>query len=97
VLTTKLPFWYLMFVLAALSFVYQLDNKRHNSSDPVEIEKTTKRMSIISFIALVVFIVGFVVYYIERRIEYGDEFSNWRFFVGNLRCKSVTGEALNNR
>lgn len=44
----------------------------------------------LAYAALGISIVGFIIYFIEKRREYGSSFTLAKFFSGNLKCRGYT-------
>jgi len=44
---------------------------------------------IIFCLSLILLLLGFILYYLKKKEEYGNEWSNITFFIGSHKCKSV--------
>jgi uncharacterized membrane protein YozB (DUF420 family) len=85
---TKGAFFNIFLVLICLSFIINayidtLDEKRFK----LKIEKMKKYASWCEKTALVVLVIGVIVYFIEKKQEYKDSFNFTNFIVGNVKCR----------
>ena len=62
------------------------DSKKLEKTD--NILKITQRVLLI--IMVLIIIVGCIIYYMEKRREYKNEFSSWKFIFGVKKCKGYT-------
>lgn len=92
-MTTRTPIYVMITVLILLlaSYIMSISKQRYEKENNEAAMKHSERIqNILAVTALVVSFIGFVVYAIEKRLEYKDEFRWSKFFSGNLQCKGYT-------
>ena len=86
---THITFW-IFIILVCVNFIIR---NYMESLDPEKfkekIEKLELASDIVTLISVVVLIIGFIIYYMEKRQEYGKEFDHEIFLVGVRKCKSI--------
>ena len=93
ILTTRNPFPVTLVVLAILFVVYILGITRdryEHDGDVLAAKRVRMVQTILTFVMFGVSAVGFVVYYVEKRREYGGAFTLYRFVVGGKSCRRFT-------
>ena len=93
-------FFFCMF-LGAFIFITTMYKKKltlkaetmKNTDEREKIEKRISKLKKINLfgvrIFLVVAVTGFIMYFSEKKIEYGDKFSYNKFLLGTVNCKST--------
>lgn len=99
-LTTRchIYFWVPIILLMATAYlldIYKKSDLENNESDNflkkiMSYEKTEQIQSILLYVAFSLTIIGSIIYFIQKYIEYGDDFSILTFIVGNTYCKNNT-------
>lgn len=92
-MTTRMPFWALVLVLVLLlaSYIASIAKTRHEKDQNIDKIKTARAWQFgLAYSALAVSACGFVLYGIEKRLEYGRKFSVRKFFTGKLTCRGYT-------
>lgn len=87
VITTRMDYkWWIVFILG-LCVVYILQvYKDHEKTEEADSKKyETYQRYLIYFITIVI-ILGFLIYYGRKRLEYGDFFDNSTFLLGKTNC-----------
>lgn len=86
-ISTKMEYkWWSVFIVL-LSFIYILqvykDTYNTQNKDTTKIETY---QTYLIYINTVILIVGFLIYYIKKKAEYGKDFEHLRFFLGKTTC-----------
>lgn len=91
IVTTRSPYYIVLPVLVLLLVSYVASIAK-DSPRSEEVEKTTaERVQYFSaYTALAISLIGFGVYLVEKKREYGSRFRLRKFFSGNLRCRGYT-------
>lgn len=92
-ITTRTPFYILIPVLVLLiaSYITSITKKRNETEKNEEAAKRAARWQHgLANTALVLSIVGFIIYAVEKKREYKTKFSWVKFFSGNLECRKYT-------
>lgn len=95
-ITTRAPFAFAIGSMIMLLLVYLLNVKKQNvkASGDADKEQVVLRIEtmqkLFAGIGALIGVVGFVVYYIEKKLEYGEAFDVGRFIIGNKSCKYYT-------
>jgi len=80
----------LVFIIA-LIYILKLYKKELVKDNKTEqVEKLDKILNILFIFSIIVTLLGFSIYYFEKRIEYKNEFSNQTFFFGKTNCRNYT-------
>jgi Ca2+/Na+ antiporter len=94
IMTTRSPLYVTFAVLVLLLIVYVIGAvKKRYAGDPSQdaySRKLEMAQRAMTTIALLISIVGFVLYFLEKRKEYGDAFDWKEFIAGTNRCKNFT-------
>ncbi len=93
-LTTHSPIYIILIVLILLLTSYIIGTIKANNAKNPEKEKLVKTLqlvqNILASIALGLSVIGFIIYTIEKRLEYGSEFSWITYISGTTTCKRYT-------
>lgn len=93
IMTARTPLPIMMIILFILGTVYILNStkKRNEEQENIAtVEKISKIQTYLAGIAVVLIIIGFVIYMIEKQREYGNKFTLGKFIFGNLSCRKYT-------
>jgi len=93
ILTTRSPFSIMVAVLVCLIAVYITNiakDRYTNEKNEDAANKAQLIQNILAITALILSIVGFFIYFYEKKLEYKDEFSLRKFFSGTTTCKNYT-------
>lgn len=94
ILTTHSPIYIIIIVLILLLSSYLVGTIKSNLAKDKKNEKTVKILqlvqNILGIVALALSIIGFIIYTIEKRIEYGSQFSWITYLAGTTTCKRYT-------
>ena len=92
ILSTRINYIYFIVFILMIAITYLLNNYTQSLDE----DKFENRINIISKIALwigrtslIVLVLGFILYYIEKKKEYKSEFKLKTFILGNLTCKGI--------
>ena len=104
VLTTKNNIYITLIILLLLLIVYILqihrnsiynkieNNKIELEEELIELNKNINNVKLSQYIiigiALLITIIGFILYYKEKKEEYGEGWSTLKFIFGNNKCKN---------
>ena len=96
-MTTRTPIYIILpiMILLIISYILSERTKRLETENKVDKNKFIddyKLQNIISSTALLLSVVGFIIYIIEKHREYGTDFSWVKFLSGNLKCRHYTPE-----
>ena len=86
-LTTRMDYkWWIGFIIG-LSIIYILqvfkDNDNTNEKEREQIETYQKYLT---YIVGIIIVIGVLIYYGKKKIEYGEKFNNFTFFLGKPKC-----------
>lgn len=81
-------FFLLFFVILCIKFI--VINKMTHAADPSLKQKYERIDKILSYILICNGIVGFALYYGQKRFEYGDRFNSFTFLLGKPSCSKRT-------
>lgn len=78
----------LVLILICKNFIdyYEANNKEENKDI---IDKLNKVSVYLVYSLFIIIIVGFVIYYNQKHIEYNNNFSITKFIFGKVKCKSI--------
>ena len=76
--------------ISLLGFVYVLFIVKDLITDPKMVEYISYIQSVLVISAIIILFIGFVYYLGEKKIEYKNDFSFSKFFIGTPVCKSYT-------
>lgn len=104
-MTTRISLPLVIIVISLLLATYILgirkDRIKNESESENEDDARVKRLHFIQNILIVCSVgltfVGFVMYFLEKRSEYGNKFSLRKFLVGNVRCRKYTPDSARAR
>ena len=97
-----LPTFIVGLLLMILFFIsnyrhYIEEKKKIVREEKQELEKLDKSLKlsqeILLILVLVVILIGCVVYFLEKKREYGNAFRAWKFIFGVKKCKGYTPKA----
>lgn len=91
-MTTRTPFDVFCVMLAIMIFISWVDQQRlaQDTSDQDK-KYYTLLLRELSVLVLFITICGNLIYLLEKRQEYGADFTWYRFFVGSVHCRSIPG------
>lgn len=95
-LTTRSHYIFALLTLLLLLAVYILNStiERYKKNNDIQVQKRLKLIKNIQLIlvvsALVLTIIGFSIYVIEKKNEYSNKFEFIKFLVGKPKCKNFT-------
>lgn len=93
VLTTRMNqylfviIWFIFFTSVVISIEIE------NSKDETYKDKMKKVQSYLSYLGIIVIILGVLTYLGEKKNEYGKSFNYKTFFVGTVNCRKYTGDS----
>jgi hypothetical protein len=96
IITTRTSFPIMMIIILLLLTSYILGSfakKKKEENNEEEYKKLKLAQNIIFIILLVLAIIGFIIYGIEKYREYHKDFSLLKFIFGNPRCRRYTPTA----
>ncbi len=73
--------------------IYENNIKETEERNQDKLDKIGLAKKILTYIAMGTTLMGVLLYYGEKRIEYGSKFSNFKFILGNPICKQKTPSA----
>jgi len=94
--TTRTPFYIMIPVLILLiaSYITSITKKRNETEKKEEAAKHAEKWQHgLAHAALVLSIIGFIIYVVEKKREYKSKFNLVKFFSGNLECRKYTPKA----
>jgi len=92
-ITTRAPFYIMIMVLILLiaSYIFSITKKRNEKDKNEEGAKQAENwQNGLAYTALGLSIVGFVIYTIEKKIEYKSDFSWIKYISGGVECRNFT-------
>lgn len=90
-LTTRSPLYITFTVLGLLLIAYLLNTtKAKYKDDPTKQQQLQKIQNNLAAFSFVLSAIGFVIYTIEKRREYGAAFDWLKYFTGDIKCKYYT-------
>jgi predicted cobalt transporter CbtA len=95
-MTTRisLPLVVLVLALLVATYVLGIRKKRVQDTPGDDHETKARRLHLMQNVLiggiLAITVVGFILYFLEKRAEYGSRFSYHKFVVGNVRCRKFT-------
>jgi len=93
IITTRSHYSFTVMTLIALLIVHILESSKSKYTSPKDDKqiKLVERIQLSLIVtAMVINIVGFTIYAIEKKREYGDSFKFVEFVVGKPQCKNFT-------
>lgn len=94
VVTTRMHTESLVVVLLVLLAAYILSVSIKRDTDEVTIRRKRLAIRILNYVALGITVLGTILYLIEKRYEYGSDFSFTQFFVGVLKCRNKSPDLI---
>ena len=61
-----------------------------NPTNSTELKRINMALNILYILSIIITIIGFSIYYFEKRIEYGNRFNNFTFFFGKISCRNYS-------
>jgi Ca2+/Na+ antiporter len=92
-MTTRTPFYIMIIIIVLLLIAYILSITRQRKEKEGDHDGAAKVMSVqynLTITAIILTVVGFVIYYIEKKKEYRSNFSLQNFILGNVKCREYT-------
>lgn len=92
-MTTRSPFELALVSILLLLIIYVMNAYKQRLEEEKLVERANRINSLQMYMALAAFLVsavGFVVYILEKRAEYGRKFDVWTFLKGNTTCRHYT-------
>lgn len=89
-ITIRNPYDMILVILAILLISYLIGARRtriEKEGRREEALKLEKIQTMLTILAFIVSLIGFGMYYYEKRQEYGNKFSLERFIVGKKKCR----------
>lgn len=75
----------------SLIYVLKLYKKELVKDNKIKSAETlNKIMNFLFILSIIITIVGFLIYYFEKRIEYGKKFKNSTFLFGKVNCRNYS-------
>jgi hypothetical protein len=89
-----LSVWIGLIILLGTIYLLQLFEtnlkEKKQSSNATTIENIQLTKKILTYLSLIITVMGFIVYLGEKKLEYGNDFSIVTFILGNPKCKGFT-------
>lgn len=79
--------WIPFILSIAAIYVLGIYETNIKESDPSKLEKISLAKQILTYVAVGITVIGVFLYYGEKKIEYGNKFSNLKFILGSSVCK----------
>lgn len=73
--------------------IYENNIKQTEETNKDKLDKISLAKKVLTYIAMGTTLLGVVLYYGEKRIEYGSRFNNLKFILGNPVCKQKSPSA----
>jgi hypothetical protein len=96
VLMTKMDKYFFLGLICIITIIYVLGHHKKLMKDDEEKKNISKIINILEYIGITIFIVGFLLYYGEKRYEYGKDFTIETFILGKAVCKGNIGNLKTN-
>jgi hypothetical protein len=93
IMTIRTPLPVTAVVLMILTAVYILNSTKHRAQkedSPKEVERIRRIQNILTYIAFAISVIGFVMYFIEKKREYKTKFNYSTFMFGTKQCRGYT-------
>ena len=92
ILSTRVHLHTFILLITLLGIVYVIDlyQKKITKPEPTRDKMLEDVKKVLSILALVVTLVGVVIYLGEKKIEYKSHFSLSKFFLGNPKCRGLS-------
>jgi cell division protein FtsW (lipid II flippase) len=92
-ITTKTNLYITLNVIILFLIIYLLQlykNSLNNDQDnEINKEKISNLQIFIAIIAFIVSLIGFIMYYLEKKKEYKDNWNYTNFLIGTIDCKDI--------
>lgn len=94
--STRISFEYFVVFIILTALLYIIHLFQNENDDPTNMRlKITKDILQVSI--FVVLIIGFIFYYIEKKLEYKKKFSITKFILGKPACKTINKSVLSKK
>lgn len=92
IVSTRVHLHTFIVLITLLGIVYMIDlyQKKVTKPEPMRDKMIADAKKAISIFALLVTLVGFVIYLGEKKIEYRSDFSFTKFLLGNPTCRGIS-------
>jgi hypothetical protein len=93
----KVSFWFPFIICLALVYIVQIYKEYENKQtkpDKSKVDNYLMYQKVFLGLAVFVSIIGFVVYFYDKKVQHGDSFSYFRFIFGNTVCDSLNTDSL---
>jgi hypothetical protein len=93
IITTRMDYdWWIIFIIG-LSIVYILQvYKDHDKTTQEQREQLQKYQKYLTYTVFIIIIIGFLIYYGNKKAEYGKNFNILSFFLGKSKCSFDTNQ-----
>lgn len=87
IITTRMDYkWWLAFIVL-VSIIYILEIFKTNKNLPLERYKNFETsQKYLTYVTISIIIIGFLIYYGRKKLEYGDDFNIFTFLIGKPKC-----------
>ncbi len=89
---THYKFW--MTIITSLAILYIISIYRKDLENEVDKKKILFIENVFGLFILGLSIVGVIIYYLEKKLEYKKKFSLYKFIVGTVTCKHNKSKRL---
>jgi hypothetical protein len=101
-MTTRCPFPLLILNIVLLIIIYIIDIRKTRLTDDKdknkkELNDLENYQKIITVIIILFTIIGFVYYFGQKKLEYRDQFSIYKFLVGTRTCRNSNNYPINRK
>lgn len=96
ILMTKMDKYFFLGLICIITIVYLLEHHKKETKEEDTKKSISKIINILEYIGIVIFIVGFLSYYGEKRYEYDRDFRIETFILGKAVCKGNTSSLKTN-
>lgn len=80
-------FLILVFTIAIIYILKLYKKELDDEKDKIKLDKINKIINILFVFSILITIIGFLIYYFEKKIEYKKDFNNFTFFFGKVNCR----------
>lgn len=90
-ISTRAHYTFAAITLILLLIVYVLDSKKSRSlknKDDKNVKLIEKIQIIIIITSVIINIIGFSIYIVEKKMEYKNQFKFWKFLIGKPECRN---------
>jgi hypothetical protein len=101
-ITTRIPFILLLLTIILLIVIYVLDIRKtrldsDNKKNKNEINNLKTTQKLITYVIIVITIIGFIYYFGQKKLEYRDQFNFYKFLVGTVKCRNSNNYPVLNK